>query len=301
MKSGDNLRLKRLDMNQDTQTELGNQFILGLRNQVSEREGVSLVDLTRADDRADVIYRYDLEPLPIQLKTLDFALANEINEAFDFTTDRLKDLESIVILVGNQAKQLVLYKHHYPVTLMQKNSGFSLVKTAASNRFEKLDRDILKISPKFEFFMIDGQHYILELETLERFYGFKEAIKNVAAHAIELVTASALIVDVAVLTARMGDISFCRKLARLTRSSPVLGIVSNQAIINFVATHPSLAGKFMLNNESTKFLLRTKISQNLFLKLLNDDYLKSLLTQMNYDSLAKDSLVNIKAEAASVI
>lgn len=118
----------------------------------------------------------------------------------------------------------------------------------------------------------------MKLETLERFYGFKEAIKNVAAHAIELVTASALIVDVAVLTARMGDISCCRKLARLTRSSPVLGIVSNQAIINFVATHPSLAGKFALNNESTKFLLRTKISQNLFLKLLNDDYLKSLLT-----------------------
>jgi hypothetical protein len=300
LKSDGDLILKRPDMNHVAQTELGNQFIAALRTQVSEREGVSLVELTNADERTNVIYHYDLAPLPAQLETLNTLTNNEINDAFSFNTDSLKDLEAIVILVGDQAGQIAIYKHHYPVTLMQRNSGFSIVRAGATNRFEKLDRDILKISPKFEFFMVNGQCYVLELATLERFYGFKEAIKNVATEAIALVTASALIADVAVLTARMDDLSFCRKLARLTRSSPVLGVVSNQEIIEFVTGHPKLAGKFALNDENTQFLLKTKVSQNLFLKLLNDDYLKSLLTQTDYDSLAKDSLIAAELEPPAV-
>ena len=39
-----------------------------------------------------------------------------------------------------------------------------------------------------------------------------------------------------------------------------------------------------------KFVLKTKKSQNHFIKLMSDDYLESELTNIQYDSLAKDKL-----------
>jgi Domain of unknown function (DUF4868) len=287
---GDTLTVKRPDMNQDVQTELGEQFMASLRIQVSDREEITLVDLTNADGRNNVIYRYDLDDVPAQLQALEEMIAGEVFAAFDFENDSLKNLEGILILLGDHERQVGLYKHHYPVTLMQKNNGI-IARVKGSSRFEKLDQDILKINPSFDFFIFEDQFYILEMKTLERFCGFQEAIKNVATQAIAIVTQSALIVDTAVLTARLDDMAFCRKLANLTKNSPVLGIIPNADIIAFVTGHPKLARKFSLNDAQTQFHLKTKVSQTLFLKLLNDDYLKSLLTQNDYDSLAKDSLL----------
>lgn len=45
--------------------------------------------------------------------------------------------------------------------------------------------------------------------------------------------------------------------------------------------------------DGTQFALDTKVSKDLFIKLLNDDFLTSELAQLYYDSLAKD---NIEAE-----
>lgn len=308
LKSGDRLVIKRPDMDQDAQTELSSDFILSIRNSIVERSEISLLDLTNADGRSDVIYRYDLDELPAQLQSLNFILVQEIKDVFDFKTDSLKDLDAILVLIGNQSKQIAVYKHHYPVTLMQKNSGFSIVKSRERNRFEKLDEDILKVNSKFEFFMFDGQCYILDVATLERFYGFSEAIKNVASKALRKVSDSGLLVDVDVLATRLNDLAFCRKLARLAMNSPVLGVVPNEKVIAFAINHPKLSGKFTLSDDGTKFNLKTKVSQNLFLKLLNDDYLKSLLTETDYESLAKDSIevevmhaVPAKAVASNVL
>lgn len=291
LKKKDGFVIKRADMNQDVQQELGEEFLTVLRSQVAERNEVSLLDISRADERSNVIYQYDLDPLPEQLQKLPILLASKIDQTFDFAVDRLIELEAILVLIGNQDAQLVIYKHHYPVTLLQKKTGFSIKRLKNSNRFERLDEDILKISPKFEVFWIGGKCYVLDVPTLARLYGFEEAIKNAAIVAIERVTASALVEDTAVLTARMNDLSFCRKLARLAKQSPVLGVIKNASIIEFVTQHPKLSGKFSLNEDKTKFLLKTKVSQSFFLKLMNDDYLRSLLTRTEYDALAKDNLL----------
>ncbi len=113
---------------------------------------------------------------------------------------------------------------------------------------------------------IDGQYYIVDIKTLERFFGFHEAIKNVAIQGIENIQAANIIIDAGVLTARLDDISFSRKLVRSSRKSPVLGIIPSDQIIAFVNTHPALSGKFYLSEDGLQLNLNTKISQDLFLK-----------------------------------
>ena len=62
--------------------------------------------------------------------------------------------------------------------------------------------------------------------------------------------------------------------------------LSNEAIFAFINTRPKLAEALKVENE--KIDLKTKKSQNAFLKLLDDSYLHSMLTNMNYTTNSKD-------------
>ncbi|MBK6867895.1 MAG: DUF4868 domain-containing protein [Burkholderiales bacterium] len=284
------LIIKRADIEQAASDELAQNFISTISNEILLNDELSLLDISGADDRANAIYRYDLLDVPVQIQHLTDVLAHDRFETFSFEADDLSHLKGILIILGHGQFQLALYKHQYPVSLLKKDSSFSLVRVRNAHRLIKLEDDILRINSKFEFMCIDGQYYIVDIKTLERFFGFHEAIKNVAIQGIENIQAANIIIDAGVLTARLDDISFSRKLVRSSRKSPVLGIIPSDQIIAFVNTHPALSGKFYLSEDGLQLNLNTKVSQDLFLKLLNDDFLQSELTKRYYASLAKDSI-----------
>lgn len=287
---GDELHVKQADMDEDSQRELSDNFIASLSGRILLNDDVSLIDISAADDRMHAIYRYDLDEVPHQLTKLSAILENDEFEVFDFGEDSLDSLEGILILIGNNESQLALYKHQYPVALLKRNSGFSLIRSGERNRLRKLDEDVLKINAKFEFMKIGEEYYIVDIKALERFFGFHEAIKNVATQGIKNIEDSNLIEDVEVLTARIDDISFSRKLVKVARGSPVLGVIPNADVVSFCNSHPALRGKFSFSDDGVKLKLKTKTSQALFLKLLNDDFLQSELTKRYYASLAKDDI-----------
>lgn len=104
--------------------------------------------------------------------------------------------------------------------------------------------------------------------------------------------------DCAVFSSRLDEISFSRKLVSSANDSPVLGVIPNADIVGFTKNHPALKNMFKYSKDGSQFNLKTKKSQNLFLKLLNDDFLQSELTKRYYDSVAKDSIDNEKENAS---
>jgi hypothetical protein len=156
--------------------------------------------------------------------------------------------------------------------------------------FAELDSDVLKINPKFEFFKLNRELYVIDLQLLEKSFGFTEIIIREAQRGVEAIRVSGLLENPEFLEEQLSDVSFSRKLTRALATSPVLNIIPNNAVIDFVENHPSLRGKLKVNADRTKLLLHTKKSRLLLIKLLKDDYLISELTHKNYESLAKDSL-----------
>ena len=96
--------------------------------------------------------------------------------------------------------------------------------------------------------------------------------------------------DADVLRDSIEDIAFARKLTKLSSNSPVLGQIPVPTIIEFTKSYPALTGKLKYSEDGRKIRLDTKASQKLFVKLLKDDFLKSELTNLYYDSLAKNKL-----------
>lgn len=66
--------------------------------------------------------------------------------------------------------------------------------------------------------------------------------------------------------------------------------VSKEAIVEFTKNTPELAGKFKYSEDGTQIRLSTQKSKIAFLKLMNDAFLHSELTQQWYDASAKDNI-----------
>lgn len=284
------MRVKSVDINNFDHDELEKIFIKSITDTLLLNDDLTLISLSSADDRKNAIYHYDLDDVPVNLTYLKEIINNDKIDGFKLADDDLSALEGILVLIGNQDFQFALYKHQYPVTLMKPDSGFNLMKPKGNNRFKKLDTDILKISSKFEFIQYDNEYYIFDIKALERFFGFHDAVRNIAVKGLENIKKTAIVVDCDVFNSRLDDISFARKLVKSANNSPVLNVIPNEQIINFTQNHPALKGKFKYSKDKLQINLKTKKSQDLFLKLLNDDFLQSELTKRYYDSIAKDSV-----------
>ena len=284
------IAIKRADIDQAASDELARNFIDTISSTILLNDELSLLNISGADDRSNAIYRYDLPQVPAQIQHLAAVLQRDDFEIFSFAADDLAHLEGILIILGHGQHQLALYKHQYPVALLKRDSAFSLVRIRNQNRLVKLEDDVLRINSKFEFLRVGDEYFIVDIKTLERFFGFHDAVRNIATQGIANIDRAQLVVDTHALTARLDDISFSRKLVRAARASPVLGVIPNAQVIAFVSTHPALRGRFRLSDDGAKLKLDTKVSQELFLKLLNDDFLQSELTKRYYASLAKDNL-----------
>lgn len=281
---------RKVELSRDAQLALTTELKLEIL-EFFETDYV-LRDLTAIDLRQDAIFRYNLPGYPSQLEVLKRTLdaPATIND-FNHENDSVTDLKAIVVVLGNGNESLSIYKHHYPTNTYRRN-GFSLLRAGiAQDRFEKLDQDIIRMGHTIDFIYDGVDVFVTNFKVLEKFFGFKEAVKADATVKLATLTARNIVQDAVVLEERItvhGDLTFARKVIRAISHSRVLDTVVNDQIIQFIKQHQSLSKKIKVNATDTQIILDTKVSQNFFMKLLNDDYLKSELTKFEYDADSKD-------------
>lgn len=290
-KEGVDAEIFHADIEAIAQSELCTMFSEALITKIVLNEDLSVVKFSKADNRANSIYEYDLAEIPSGFKLFSSVLANNKINKYDFTTNNFNEVSGMIIRIGDDKSEILIYKHFYSVSLLKKNGRYvSLGNFGNKNRLEKLDTDLIKINSNFDLLVIENDFFIYSIDVAEKFFGLDLVIQNTAKIGIDAIMDSGLVVDVSLLQSRISTTSFARKLIRVSKGSPVLNIVRNSDIIKFAKNHPFLSGKIKFNKEETQIDLKTKVSQDYFLKLLNDDYLHSQLTNFDYESLAKDSL-----------
>lgn len=282
--------VRKVELSVDAQTALTAELKLELTG-FFETDYV-LRDLTAADLRQDAVFRYNLQNKPPQL----LSLIETVNAApaitdFNHLTDQVTNLKAIVVVLGNGNEKLAVYKHHYP-TNTYRRSGFSLWRAGiGQDRFEKLNQDIIRMGHTIDFLYDGTDIFVTNFKVLEKFFGFKEAVKADSVVKLATLAGRNLIDNISLLEERIsvqGDVTFAKKVIRAISHSRVLDTVGNDQIIQFIKQHHGLSKKIKIDGAETKIVLDTKVSQNFFMKLLNDDYLKSELTKFEYDADSKD-------------
>lgn len=287
LKNQDNPGPQKLDIEAVAEQGLKELFVQSLRDSITNHEDLSVLNLSTSDERVDAIYVYDIE-LPEELTVLETVIATDELPLLDLAESELSGIKALLIEIGNNIGQIVLYKTMAPVNIFTRKNFF--VKKA-QHRLVKIDDEFLRISPGFQLLRIDGELLVIDLVAIEKSFGFHEVIKKEAALGITSIEEIALIANPEVLYELLDDVKYARRFTKVAKASPVLKAgIPNANIINFCKTFPKLAGKIRFNDDEDKIVLDTKVSKDLFIKLLMDDFLTSELTNFHYASLAKDSV-----------
>lgn len=283
---------RKVDLEQGKTTEeLIDLFKSNLLINIIGNEELCLYNLSESDDRRNAIYYFDYDVYPKDLRCIhDFNLDEDVAvDKFSFSNENLSGLRGYIIYLGSMTDGVVLYKKHYPISLIKRDS-FMLYKK--QQRFVRFDGDeMLRINENVQVMKLNNEIYALDIDNFERNFGFESLIIKRATETIEEIEQIGILEDVQVLKDLVDDITFARKLSKIREKSPVITLnISNDDIINFTKINPGLRGRFKYSKDGKQIRLDTKASKNAFIKLLNDDYLRSNLTNQEYDSIAKDRI-----------
>ncbi|HED3471432.1 TPA: DUF4868 domain-containing protein [Enterobacter hormaechei subsp. steigerwaltii] len=276
-----------MDIEASAQDSLKELFLDSIKNNIIDDGDLSVLPLSSADERNNVIYQYDIG-WPDELTSMQNMLGQPGEAVFDFKTQQIEDIRVLLVCIGNADQQIVLYKTMAPVNIFSR-TGFFLKKSAT--RLEEIKDDFFRVSDNFQIIKVENDLYVVDLKLIEKMFGFHEVIKKEATLGMTAIEGMNIITDIEVIKELIDDIKYARKLTRIAKSSPViLAKIENEKIIEFCKTYPVLINRIRFNEDGTKIALDTKVSKDLFIKILMDDFLTSQLTQFYYESLAKDAV-----------
>lgn len=294
MRDADNSGPFKLDIEAESERGLKDLFIQNLRDEISNKEDLSILSLSSADERVNAIYVYDLD-IPEDLTSLETVISQDELPILDLNERSLSSIRALLIEIGNDIGQLVLYKTMAPINIFGRASFFL---RKHESRLERLNDEFLRVSAGFQMMRVNGHLLVLNLEALEQNFGFHDVIKREAALGIDAIVSAGLLTNPDVLRELVDDVKYARRLTKIANASPVLRAgISGESIVQFCKVFPKLAGRIRFNNEGDKVVLDTKVSKDLFIKVLMDDFLTSELTNFHYASVAKDAVESNADEA----
>jgi len=272
------------DISPELADELKDIFTTAINEKILNNEEIELKDISTAQETINSLFFYDLEEFPEKL-----TIAKDFDPfidypTFSFSNDDMETIKAIIITIGSAENYFSIYKHVYPVTIVRQDKMLGLI--PIGNRFEKLDNNILQINSSIDFLFTEDALVINNLKTLASAYGYNEIIKNQARQNIELISGLDLIDNLDGLTALVDNVKYAKRVLRIKPDSPVLQLAKTR-IIAFITSHPKLSGKIRLNATGDRILLDTEVSKVITIGILNDDYLKSNLTELDYESESK--------------
>jgi hypothetical protein len=283
------LKLSKIDNNAFPKIIEG--FKLSLTQDIIENEDLTIPQLSNFDDRKNALFSFDYDQIPSEFDFIRSAIDIPPNsqEFYDYE-NKFRDIKGIIIQIRGNNKCLSLYKNKTPITVFeQSRKVFNLVPDP-DGYLKELPEQVFRLDFNYDLLLLDGNFIIKNLTTLERTMKFHEVIQAQATIALESLRNSNLIEDLSHLEKSSSEMVFSRKLAKISKHSPVLGKIDVPVIIEYVKQHSFLSTVMIISEDGKQLIVKTKRSQKHFIKLLSDDYLESPLTKILYDSLAKDEL-----------
>lgn len=273
----------------DITDELSNDLQVIFKERITqkftENEDLSLSNISTALETENTIFFYDIDEFPEKLSVLqNFDAWTEYHE-FSFSNDDLESIKAILITIGNQGSSFTLYKHVYPVTIVRQDKMLGFF--PKENRFEKLTSNILQINNSIDFIYVSDSLFVNNIKTLSAAYGYNEIIRNQAKERVRIINELDLIENIDELNQFVENTKYAKRVLRINPESPVMQLAKNK-IIQFINNHDKLNKKIRFNESNDRIMLDTDVSKAITIGILNDDYLKSNLTDLDYESEKKE-------------
>lgn len=285
-----NGEVKLVNIDNNVLPQILNLYKNEIEAEIIHKEDLELLNLSEADERRNVIYKYDFDEEREPFLSVNKVVDDDNIRIFSFSKDTLGNIDAIIAKIGNAEKSIYIYSKFYPVNLIKQGKVIKLFNL--DNRFKMFTDQLIQITGKFDIIRYNNEYYIRKYEILEKFYQFDNVIKERTESDFEKIKELEIIEDEdKLLNYLENKPSGARKFIKVMASSKVIQKnIPNNQLISFVTNHPKLKDNIKTNNDGNKFILKTNKSCDFFIKLLDDDFLKSELTEEEYDAIAKNNI-----------
>lgn len=277
----------KLDIVDGVEQDFISLFTLGIKKSIIETDKYEVMDYSTSDERKNCYYQYDLEEEPAEIQTMASVVGAQDVEVYHIDeASTLSDIDALYVVLSYQNETVVLYKNISQLDFVDVHQRFFLIKS--DHQLAKLDKDYLRISSTFQMIRTSLGTVILDLKPLEKSEGFGQVIANEVTARMSSIESIGLIEDMDSFKSYLDEIPSKKALLQLKNSQVIKKQIGAAAIVAFVKGKEKLKKLFHYSEDGTKLAPSSKAETKRLLKLLNDDYVISELTQSEYETLAKD-------------
>ena len=168
--------VKKLDVKGDDLPAIVQLFVDSIKERILNKDDYSVIPLSTADERTKCFYEYDLD-IPKELETLETIIGNDQLEVFDFRNDALSDIHALIVVIADNNHAISLYKKLSSVEVIGRGSYLFW---KANQRIERFNNQLLRVSGNFQLIRVENKIIILDLNLIEKSFGFHDVIKREA-------------------------------------------------------------------------------------------------------------------------
>lgn len=213
---------------------------------------------------------------------IPFGFKNNIRTD-DYSDDDKSQLNGFLFKFNVGKKEFWAYQHIYPVTIPKKKKGIFVF--SHDGVYKEFSKELLRIDYRVDLILLDNSIITDNLNLLQSKFGFEVFIRNESQKAIKMIEDMDVIEDLSKIAEFEGAerLTNAKKLMKI-KNSPVLRM-KKKDLLHKLKTLPRYANKVKIQNG--KIQIKSKKDVLELLKVLNDDYLKSELTNEDYESSNK--------------
>lgn len=281
IKDEENIALKKFLINDNLRDKLKSMIKTVVENKFLS-DDFELDTVENIADNRKVFYE-----IPQNENFGPFDSINNYQEVNDAYSEKEQDLlMGLLFRVNLNNNDIWFYQHIYPVRMIKRSK--SIYAMFSDDTYVPLNRDILQIDSRIDFLIIGSSIVTSNIKLLQKCFGFDEYIRNEAKKTISIIDELDIVSDMSKVFAfgSKEQLTNAKKLLK-AKNSPVLEM-GKEELISKLIKHPRYKEKFRF--EDNKIVINSQKEVNEFIKMLNDDIVRSELTNSEYDSSNKQIL-----------
>jgi len=277
------LKLKQFDAKDTLRSKLDNKLVNGyLQSNYLDEDALVLESMENVNDElASLYYLHQTE----DYHPFDFLNSN-VSEKF--RNSDIKQLTGFAFKIRVNDRFIWAYQHVYPVSIIYPDLAIKIMSIGGNDAYDAVDSSyIVNIRDGVDVIVMDDTLYTSNIKLLESRFGFENFIRSKAEKTIDKIDSIRIVEDLSKLKEyESKQISRSKKLMNVF-SSPVFEMDTDK-LIEKLTTLPRYQSKVRIENGKIK--LPTFKDVETFIKVLNDDFLVSELTEIEYESQNKSKL-----------
>lgn len=204
----------------------------------------------------------------------------------EYTENDKENFLGFLFRINHNDKFFWIYQHIYTMSRIDRSKNVLAV--LSKNTYDAIDDDVIQIAPRIDVLVLDDSIITSKIDLLQKYFGFEQYIRDGAKKTIAMIQKMDIVIGLEKFIAleSKSKLTNSKKILKAS-GSPVLQM-DKRDLLSSLKRHARYSQMF--NVKDDRIEIHSQKDAAAFIKMLNDDIVRSDLTGQEYDSSSKSKL-----------